>query len=83
MLPTSVHLSHPAFLRVLDSETDDESGLTVARVEYRTNHPDYVGGVFTEVYNWTEDCLDEDYPTDDLDEALAEALVEFEDELGC
>ena len=81
MLPTPEHTSHPAFVQILDSETDDATGCTVARVEYREDHPDYTGGVYTEVYSWSGECLDEDYPCDDLDEALAEALVEFEDEL--
>lgn len=51
------HDEHPAFLEVIQSMTDTTTGLCVEQVRYKTDHPDYQGGVFWEVYDCNDDCV--------------------------
>ncbi len=71
------HAAHEAFVRVIDGRKDVMSGIRVLAVEYRRTQ-NYAGGVFVEIYDLNDDCLD-DYEADatvDLEEALSDALEE-------
>ena len=58
---SNINDKHPAFMHTRMSALDSKTGLLIRIARYRTDHPDYAGGDYVEVYDRNGDLLDDNF----------------------
>ena len=86
---SNINDKHPAFMHTRMSALDSKTGLLIRIARYRTDHPDYAGGDYVEVYDRNGDLLDDNFADasevatrDQLKLQLTRAVELFADQGG-